>query len=198
MGGPDSLEAVEPFLFNLFRDHELIPLPLGFLWQWRFARLVSRARAKIVRDYYTQIGGQARRSARSRARRRTRWRRGSTRARRRALLAATWRCATRRRSRARRSRAVAADGSRTRRGALALSALHDRHHRLVAVGAAPRARGQVARRRRRRAARDRSLARRSRATSTRSPQQVRRGLEQFPEAERARRRAPVLGARAAR
>src|SRR5260370_269552 len=48
MGGPDSLEAVEPFLYNLFRDHDLIPLPLGFLWQRRFARMVSRGRAKTV------------------------------------------------------------------------------------------------------------------------------------------------------
>jgi ferrochelatase len=59
MGGPDSLDAVEPFLFNLLRDHELIPLPLGFLWQRLFARLVSRKRAKVVRDYYAQIGGKS-------------------------------------------------------------------------------------------------------------------------------------------
>lgn len=57
MGGPATLEAVEPFLFNLFRDHDLIPLPLGFLWQRLFARLVSRARARKVRDYYARIGG---------------------------------------------------------------------------------------------------------------------------------------------
>jgi ferrochelatase len=59
MGGPDSLEAVEPFLYNLFRDHDLIPLPLGFLWQRRFARMVSRARAKTVREYYKLIGGRS-------------------------------------------------------------------------------------------------------------------------------------------
>jgi ferrochelatase len=59
MGGPDSLEAVEPFLFNLFNDHDLIPLPLGFLWQRRFARMVSRARAKTVREYYKLIGGRS-------------------------------------------------------------------------------------------------------------------------------------------
>lgn len=37
LGGPDSLEAVEPFLENLFRDPDIIPMgPLGFLaspWQ---------------------------------------------------------------------------------------------------------------------------------------------------------------------
>jgi ferrochelatase len=59
MGGPASLEAVEPFLYNLFRDHDLIPLPLGFLWQRRFARMVSRARAKTVREYYKLIGGRS-------------------------------------------------------------------------------------------------------------------------------------------
>jgi ferrochelatase len=59
MGGPDSVEAVEPFLYNLFRDHDLIPLPLGFLWQRRFARMVSRARAKTVREYYKLIGGRS-------------------------------------------------------------------------------------------------------------------------------------------
>jgi ferrochelatase len=59
MGGPDSLEAVEPFLYNLFRDPDLIPLPLGFLWQHRFAKMVSRARAKVVRGYYQRIGGRS-------------------------------------------------------------------------------------------------------------------------------------------
>jgi ferrochelatase len=59
MGGPASLEMVEPFLFNLLRDNELVPLPLGFLWQRLFARLVSRRRAKVVRDYYAQIGGKS-------------------------------------------------------------------------------------------------------------------------------------------
>lgn len=30
MGGPDSLESVQPFLRNLFSDRELIRLPGGF------------------------------------------------------------------------------------------------------------------------------------------------------------------------
>jgi ferrochelatase len=59
MGGPASIDAVEPFLYNLFRDHDLIPLPLGFLWQRRFARMVSRSRAKHVREYYKLIGGRS-------------------------------------------------------------------------------------------------------------------------------------------
>ncbi len=59
MGGPDSLDAVQPFLFNLLRDRELVPLPLGILWQRLFATLISRRRANIVRDYYAQIGGKS-------------------------------------------------------------------------------------------------------------------------------------------
>ena len=32
LGGPDSLQAVEPFLLNLFLDPDIIPMgPLGFL-----------------------------------------------------------------------------------------------------------------------------------------------------------------------
>lgn len=59
MGGPDSIEGVEPFLYNLFRDNDLIPLPLGFLWQKRFARMISRRRSKVVAEYYKMIGGRS-------------------------------------------------------------------------------------------------------------------------------------------
>jgi ferrochelatase len=60
MGGPDSLEAVEPFLYNLFRDNDLITLPLGgLLLQPLFARLVSSRRARFVRGYYERIGGRS-------------------------------------------------------------------------------------------------------------------------------------------
>jgi len=60
MGGPDSLDAVEPFLFNLFNDNDIIPLPLGgFLFQRPLARLISSRRARFVRDYYRRIGGKS-------------------------------------------------------------------------------------------------------------------------------------------
>ncbi|MBE0596658.1 MAG: ferrochelatase, partial [Desulfuromonadales bacterium] len=39
MGGPDSIEAVEPFLYTLFSDRDLIHLPAGALLQRPFARL---------------------------------------------------------------------------------------------------------------------------------------------------------------
>jgi len=59
MGGPDSLEAVEPFLYNLFSDRELIQLPLGGLLQKPFARVISHFRAKRVRENYRIIGGRS-------------------------------------------------------------------------------------------------------------------------------------------
>jgi protoporphyrin/coproporphyrin ferrochelatase len=59
MGGPDSLAAVEPFLYNLFSDRELIRLPAGALLQKPFARLISHFRAKHVRQNYRMIGGKS-------------------------------------------------------------------------------------------------------------------------------------------
>ncbi len=58
MGGPDSIEAVEPFLYNLFADRDLIQLPLGAVLQKPFARLISHFRAKSVRENYRRIGGK--------------------------------------------------------------------------------------------------------------------------------------------
>src|SRR3954469_6721431 len=60
MGGPDSLESVEPFLYNLFNDNDIIPLPLrGFLLQPLFAKLISSRRARFVRGYYAKIGNKS-------------------------------------------------------------------------------------------------------------------------------------------
>lgn len=60
LGGPDSLEAVEPFLENLFRDPFLIRIPFlkGPLRRW-FARAVARRRAPHVRQLYAEIGGRS-------------------------------------------------------------------------------------------------------------------------------------------
>ena len=56
LGGPDSLEAVEPFLMNLFLDPDIIPLgPLGLL-RWPIAKLISSRRSKPVADRYAEIG----------------------------------------------------------------------------------------------------------------------------------------------
>jgi ferrochelatase len=56
LGGPDSLEAVEPFLMNLFLDPDIIPLgALGFL-RWPLAKLISNRRAIPVAGRYAMIG----------------------------------------------------------------------------------------------------------------------------------------------
>lgn len=57
LGGPDSLAAVRPFLFNLFNDSAIIgaPQPLRFL----LAQFISRARANVARANYQLMGGRS-------------------------------------------------------------------------------------------------------------------------------------------
>src|SRR5690348_12947981 len=56
LGGPDSLEAVEPFLLNLFLDPDIIPLgPFGLLRR-PIAKLISSRRAIPVAGRYAEIG----------------------------------------------------------------------------------------------------------------------------------------------
>ncbi len=59
MGGPDSLRAVRPFLYNLFSDRDLIQLPAGALLQKPFAFMISALRAPKVRLNYASIGGKS-------------------------------------------------------------------------------------------------------------------------------------------
>ena len=59
LGGPDSLEAVEPFLYNLFCDPDIIDFPFARLAREPLARLVSSRRARRVQDHYVQIGGKS-------------------------------------------------------------------------------------------------------------------------------------------
>lgn len=56
LGGPDELEDVRPFLFNLFSDPEIIRLPFSWL-QSPLAWLISTLRAKKSQENYRQIGG---------------------------------------------------------------------------------------------------------------------------------------------
>ena len=56
MGGPDRQEDVQPFLYNLFRDREIIRLGPFFL-QKPLAWLISRRRAEKSRSNYARIGG---------------------------------------------------------------------------------------------------------------------------------------------
>ena len=56
LGGPDSLEAVEPFLRNLFLDPDIIPMgPLGFLRK-PLANYIAKKRSVPVRGRYAMIG----------------------------------------------------------------------------------------------------------------------------------------------
>ena len=59
LGGPDSQENVEPFLYNLFCDPDIIDLPLAFLFRRSLARFISSRRAPKVREYYRRIGGRS-------------------------------------------------------------------------------------------------------------------------------------------
>lgn len=58
MGGPDSLPAIEPFLYNLFSDRDIIRIGPAFL-QPMVARFIARRRAKKVMEYYRKIGGKS-------------------------------------------------------------------------------------------------------------------------------------------
>jgi ferrochelatase len=59
LGGPDSLEAIEPFLFNLFSDPEIIDFPLAKLARRPLARLIASRRSKHVAHHYETIGGKS-------------------------------------------------------------------------------------------------------------------------------------------
>jgi protoporphyrin/coproporphyrin ferrochelatase len=57
LGGPDSQEAVEPFLYNLFSDPDIINFPGSFLARKAIAKAISTTRSKKVRVKYAEIGG---------------------------------------------------------------------------------------------------------------------------------------------
>lgn len=55
LGGPDKLENVKPFLYNLFRDPNIIQLPTPF--RQLLAKLISSRREKTAQEIYKEIGG---------------------------------------------------------------------------------------------------------------------------------------------
>jgi ferrochelatase len=57
LGGPDSPEAVEPFLRNLFSDPAIIALPAIF--RLPLARWIARKRAPIAKKIYEHLGGRS-------------------------------------------------------------------------------------------------------------------------------------------
>ena len=56
LGGPDELDDVRPFLFNLFSDPEIIRLPFPWM-QKPLAWFISSSRARKSQENYKQIGG---------------------------------------------------------------------------------------------------------------------------------------------
>jgi ferrochelatase len=57
LGGPDTLAAIEPFLFNLFCDPDIIDFPFARIGRRPLAKLISTTRARKVQHHYATIGG---------------------------------------------------------------------------------------------------------------------------------------------
>ena len=57
LGGPDSSQAVEPFLRNLFGDAAILAMP--WLLRKPLAWFIARGRAPVARDIYAKIGGRS-------------------------------------------------------------------------------------------------------------------------------------------
>ena len=57
LGGPDSREAIEPFLYNLFCDPDIIDFPFARIGRKALAKLISTTRARKVQHHYATIGG---------------------------------------------------------------------------------------------------------------------------------------------
>ena len=57
LGGPDSLKAVQPFLFNLFNDPAIIGLPR--LFRQPLASFISRRREEKACAIYEEMGGKS-------------------------------------------------------------------------------------------------------------------------------------------
>ena len=57
LGGPDKLENVEPFLFNLFNDPAILNLP-SFL-RYPLAKLISNRRTPTAKKIYQELGGSS-------------------------------------------------------------------------------------------------------------------------------------------
>ncbi|MFO7767568.1 MAG: ferrochelatase [bacterium] len=57
MGGPDRIETIKPFLYNLFGDEEIIDLPGGKAGQFLLGRLIVNMRLGEVKENYRRMGG---------------------------------------------------------------------------------------------------------------------------------------------
>ena len=57
LGGPDKLENVEPFLFNLFNDKAILNLPR--IIRYPLAKLIANRRAPVAKKIYEELGGSS-------------------------------------------------------------------------------------------------------------------------------------------
>ena len=57
LGGPDSLDAVQPFLFNLFNDPAILSLPK--ILRYPLAKFISKRRTPIAKAIYAEMGGKS-------------------------------------------------------------------------------------------------------------------------------------------
>ena len=57
LGGPDKLENVEPFLFNLFNDPAILNLPTFF--RYPLAKFISNRRTPAAKKIYEELGGSS-------------------------------------------------------------------------------------------------------------------------------------------
>ncbi len=59
LGGPDSLEAVEPFLYNLFQDPDIFTFPFASWVRKPLAKFIAKRRAPKSRVYFEYMGGKS-------------------------------------------------------------------------------------------------------------------------------------------
>ncbi|MFQ6112940.1 MAG: ferrochelatase, partial [bacterium] len=57
LGGPDKIEDIEPFLYNLFMDPAIIDMPFGGILRHGLSKFFSRIRSKRAGKDYEVIGG---------------------------------------------------------------------------------------------------------------------------------------------
>ena len=57
LGGPDKLENVQPFLFNLFNDPAILNLPSVI--RFPLAKLIANRRAPTAKKIYEELGGSS-------------------------------------------------------------------------------------------------------------------------------------------
>ncbi|WP_022849883.1 ferrochelatase [Limisalsivibrio acetivorans] len=59
MGGPDSIEAIRPFLKNLFSDRTIIDFKIGTVPQNILAGIIAKSRSRKVAPLYEKMGGSS-------------------------------------------------------------------------------------------------------------------------------------------